>query len=339
MTRPIAAPALLLAGIYTAALFAGFLSPGSPAWQDRRFPGAPPMRPHFVDASGVFHFRPFVYEWEGSPDKPQGYREYALPIPIRFFVRGEPYSIAGVADTDLHLFGVAAPRTLHALGTDSYGRDVLARLLFGGQMSLLGGLVGTAISLSLAVVLGGCSGYFGGLIDGILMRAVDLLLAVPWMYLLFAVRAILPLHLESSRAFLLLIAIIGAAGCARPARLIRGVTLRARERGWVAAARAFGASDGWLLRKHVLPETHSVVFTQAAILAPQFVLAEVTLSFLGLGAGEPLPSWGGMLASAAGSDLMAGRWWLLSPGLALTVFCWACFALASALRDTPRNVS
>src|SRR5207247_9851809 len=139
---------------------------------------------------------------------------------------------------------------------------------------------------------------------------LELFLALPWLYLLFAVRSILPLHLAPACADLLLVAVIGAVGWARPARLIRGMVLSARGREHVLAARAFGATDLYLLRRHVLPQTAGVVFTQLAVLVPQYILAEVTLSFFGLGVAEPVASWGNMLAVAQRHEVLMSYWWM-----------------------------
>jgi peptide/nickel transport system permease protein len=165
------------------------------------------------------------------------------------------------------------------------------------------------------------------------MRVAELFLALPWLYLLFAVRAFLPLNLAPAQAFLLLIVVIGLIGWARPARLIRGVVLSARARDFVLAARGFGASDAYVLRRHVLPQAFGVVLTQAAILIPQYILAEVTLSFLGLGVGEPAASWGAMLASLQEYHVLASYWWMLAPGLVLVIVFLSYAALANALQE------
>src|SRR5438445_6313381 len=129
------------------------------------------------------------------------------------------------------------------------------------------------------------------------MGSAELFLSVPWLYFLIAVRAFLPLHVSPAGTFLLLICVIGLIGWSRPARLVRGVVLSARARNYVSAARGFGASDFYLLRRHVFPETFGVLLTQAALLVPQYVAAEATLSFFGLGVSEPVPSWGNMLST------------------------------------------
>jgi peptide/nickel transport system permease protein len=183
------------------------------------------------------------------------------------------------------------------------------------------------------MVVGAASGYFGGLVDDVLMWLVELFLAVPWLYLLFAVRAFLPLHIGPTVAFFLVVAVLGIVGWARPARLIRGVVLSARERKYVLAARGFGASNFYLLWRHILPQTMGVFLTQAALLIPQYILAEVTLSFLGLGVGEPVPSWGNMLGSLQQYHILASYWWMLVPGLVLVPVFWACHVLADFLHE------
>jgi peptide/nickel transport system permease protein len=168
-------------------------------------------------------------------------------------------------------------------------------------------------------------------VDGLLMRIGELFLALPWLYLLLGVRACLPLHVNPLQAFLLLAGIIGAVGWVRPARMVRGVVLSARERAFVLAARGFGASSFYLIRRHILPLTWSVVITQATVLIPRYILAEVTLSFLGLGVGEPVPSWGNMLAEARQYYSLVSHPWMLAPGFALMPLLFGYFRVSDFL--------
>lgn len=324
----------LLGVLHGMVLFAGLLAPYDFSAQDRAHPFAPPTRLHFIDAQGKFHARPFVYRLVARPGGFRAYEEdRSQAYPVRFFVLGSQYKIAGIVTSRWHLFGVEEPARIFLLGSDGYGRDQLSRLLYGGQISLLAGLLAAGLSLGLGLVLGAVAGFYGKWPDEIIMRGAELFLALPWLYLLFAVRAFLPLHIEPSHAFLLLIAIIGLVGWARPARLIRGVVLSAKERDYVLAARGFGASDLYLLRRHVLPQTAGVLLTQAALVVPQYILAEVTLSFLGLGVGEPSPSWGNMLASLQQYSVLASFWWMCVPGLVLILVFMAYHALAAALQE------
>jgi peptide/nickel transport system permease protein len=232
------------------------------------------------------------------------------------------------------LVGVREPGVIFLLGTDGYGRDLFSRLLYGGRVSLLTGLLAAFLSLALGLALGTAAGFYGGWLDQLLMRGGELVMTLPWLYLLLAVRAFLPLHITTVQAFFLIVAIIGGVGWVRPARLIRGVVLSARERGFVLAARGFGASDAYLIRRHILPLTLGVVLTQATVLIPQYILAEVALSFLGLGVGEPVPSWGNMLAEAQQYHALVAHPWMLAPGLAIIPVLLGYLLLADTLLDS-----
>jgi peptide/nickel transport system permease protein len=201
----------------------------------------------------------------------------------------------------------------------------------------LTGVLAAGLSLAIGWVLGTAAGFFGGWVDQILMRISEFFLALPWLYLLLAVRAFLPLRIGGTESFLLLIGIIGGVGWVRPARLIRGVVLSARERGFVLAARGFGAGPGYLIRRHILLLTKGIAITQATVLIPQYILAEVSLSFLGLGVGEPAPSWGNMLAEARQYHALVLHPWLLAPGLAAIPVLFGYLLLADALLEIPQN--
>lgn len=312
---------------------AGFFAPYDPGEQDRENPYMPPMRIHVVDARGHFHLRPFFYGHALREDSLSQFSEDTTKlVPLRFFTTGARYRLLGLIPCRLHLIGAESGR-IYLLGSDAYGRDLLSRILCGGQISLLAGLLGTSITLILGAAIGATAGYYGGWRDGSLMRLAELFVALPWLYLLFAMRAFLPLAVSAVQAFLLVIAVMGTVGWGRPARLVRGVVLSAKERDFVRAARGFGASDGYLLRHHILPATSSVLLTQAAILVPQFVLAEMTLSFLGLGVPEPVPSWGNLLASLQQYSVLVSYWWMYLPALAIVPFFLVYLGLASALQD------
>jgi peptide/nickel transport system permease protein len=240
--------------------------------------------------------------------------------------------LLGLLPCRTHFFGAENAR-IYLLGTDAYGRDQFSRLLFGGQVSLLAGLLGAGITLFIGLCIGAVAGYYGGWRDSVLMRVAELFLALPWLYLLFALRAFLPLAVSPLQAFFLIIAVIGAVGWARPARLVRGVVLSAKERDFVRAARGFGATNGYLLRRHILPEASSVLLTQAAILIPQYVLAEMTLSFLGLGVPEPVPSWGNLLSSLQLYSVLVSYWWMYLPALIMVPFFLGYLGLASSLQE------
>lgn len=323
----------LLALVYLATVFAGFLSPDDPAAQHRDLSFAPPSRLHFMDPAGRLHLRPFVYVLARSAGDDVYAEDRSRISPVRFFVRGAPYRVAGTFSGDRHLFGTDGPGHLFLIGSDDFGRDQFSRFLHGGQISLFAGLLGAGLSLGVGIVLGGLAGFYGAWVDETIMRVAELFLALPWMYLLFAVRMALPLQIAPSEAFLLVLSVIGLIGWARPARLIRGVVLSATLRDYVAAARSLGASDFYLLRRHLWPQVTGIALTQGALLVPQYVLAEVTLSFFGLGVGEPVPSWGNMLAGLQRYQVLSSYWWMFVPGLALIPVFLLYYALADALHQ------
>ncbi|MGC1104966.1 MAG: ABC transporter permease [Candidatus Acidiferrales bacterium] len=330
----------VLAGFHGAVLFAGFFAPYSFSAQDRELPFAPPSRIHFVDSHGTFRAHPFVY---GLKDDAKAFSSYEADFqqvyPLRLFVKGSPYKLAGLFTSRTHLFGADAPGRVFLLGTDGYGRDQFSRLLYGGQISLAAGWIAAAFSILFGAIIGGLAGFYGGWLDDVLMRGGELFLALPWLYLLFAVRAALPLQVAQWQVFLLLVVVIGLIGWARPARLIRGIVLSAKERDFVTAARAFGASDAYLLRRHILPQAYGVMLTQMTLLVPQYILAEVTLTFLGLGVGEPMPSWGSLLSSLQQYYVLASYWWMFLPALLLIPVFLAYYAAADALQERVKSVA
>jgi len=333
--RKVAFWLLVLGALHGIVLCAGFFAPYDPVEQDRKNPYLPPMRLHFMDARGHLHVRPFVYGLQLRPGTYDQYVEDTTQLhPLKFFVAGDRYRLLGFFPVRLHLFGTGNER-IYLAGTDAFGRDQLSRLLFGGQISLLAGLLGAGFTLLIGWCIGAVAGYYGGWRDDVLMRVAELFLALPWLYLLFAIRAFLPLTVNPLQAFFLIVAVIAAVGWARPARLVRGIVLSAKERDFVRAARGFGASNFYLLRRHILPETSSVLLTQAAILIPQYVLAEMTLSFLGLGVPEPVPSWGNLLSNLQQYSVLVSYWWIYLPAFAMVPFFLGYLGLASALQERP----
>jgi peptide/nickel transport system permease protein len=338
--RKLRVAVIFLLALHGMIVFADFVAPCGATAQNRDFPYAPPTRLHFVDAQGRLHLRPFVYQTIPRPGSISEYEEVRdQGFPVHFFATGAAYKIVGLIPSHLHLFTVDAPAHIFLAGTDAYGRDLFSRILAGGRISLAAGLAATAISLCIGMLVGTFSGFYGRWIDESTMRVAELFLVLPWFYLLLAVRTFLPLHLGPEKAFFLLVGVIGTIGWARPARLVRGVVLSARNRRFVLASRGFGASDFYILRRHILPETYGVLLTQAALLIPQYVIAEVTLSFFGLGLSEPLPSWGNLLASLQQYNVLVSYWWMFAPAAALVVFCFGYFTFANALQTRLQSTS
>jgi peptide/nickel transport system permease protein len=337
--RKIYGAAGLLFVLHLAIILAGFVTPCDPTFQNRDFPFAPPTRIHFLDSAGHVHLRPFIYPWASSPEGVNEYHEARdQTIPLHFFVSGSEYKIAGMRSR-IHLFGVQSPAQIFLAGSDAYGRDQFSRILYGGQISVAAGLLATAISLFFGTLVGCVSGFYGKWIDESAMRLVELFLVLPWLYLQLAVRSFLPLHISPAETFFLVVAVIGPIGWARPARIIRGIVLSAKTRAYVKASRGFGASNYHILRRHILPHTYGVLLTQAALLVPQFIVAEVTLSFLGLGLSEPVPSWGNLLANLQQYNVLVSYWWMFAPAFALVIVSLGYLHLANLIHEQLQFIS
>ena len=205
------------------------------------------------------------------------------------------------------------------LGTDGFGRDVLSRVLHGGRVSLLAGMGAAAIALAVGGLLGTVAGSLRGWADAMVSRPVELLFTLPWLYVLLAARAALPLTMEAERVLYVTMGIVGLAGAGAPFRMARQSVIAARDGEAVRAAAGLGAGRWHIFRRHLLPAAYGPLAALGVVLAPQFTLAEVSLSFLGLGAGEPAVSWGSMLAELREYPALTRQWWLWAPAAALTV--------------------
>lgn len=306
----------VLAGLHLVAVFAGFFAPYRYDTQDRGHPYAPPSRIHFVDEAGRFHLRPFVYILRSREDAPLEYEEDRTAVyPVRLFTAGESYTLLWVFHPRTHFFGVEAPARVYLMGTDGFGRDQLSRVLYGAQVSLFSGLLAAALAVMTGLAIGGVAGFFGGWVDQLAMRLAEVFMAVPWLYLLLAVRAFLPLQMDPAATMVLIIALLGSTNWAGSARLVRGVVLSARERNFVLAARGFGGSTLYVWKRHIAPACLGVSATQITLLVPQFILAEAILAICGVGIGEPAASWGSLLVVAQRYPVLVSYWWMLLPVL------------------------
>ncbi len=226
------------------------------------------------------------------------------------------------------------PSFSHPLGTDELGRDVLSRMLWGGRISLEVGFVAVGIATIIGIILGAIAGYYGGHVDGIIMRAVDIMLSIPTIFLVLAVIAIL----EPSIVNIMIV--IGLTSWMEPARLIRAEFISLKEREFVIAAQAMGAVDARIIIKHILPNGLSPILVSATMGIGGAVLIESALSFLGLGVQPPTPSWGSLLSS--GKDNIEIAWWLSAfPGLAILITVLGYNLLGEGIRDAldPRQRS
>src|SRR6185437_6575753 len=222
-----------LVAVHLLVLFAGFVAPYDYASQDRDHAYVRPSRVHLVDCVGTFHLRPFVYVTTLHEGSLSDYREdCSQAASISFFTSGDQYVLAGLIPSHIHLFGVSSPARLYLLGTDEFGRDQFSRILYGGEVSLFAGLFAAMLALIIGVLAGSIAGASGGWVDEAIMRLSELFMAVPWFYLLLALRAVLPLKMDPVSAFLLVVGVIGVLNWGQPARLVRGVVLSGREQNF-----------------------------------------------------------------------------------------------------------
>lgn len=313
--------------LYLVAMFAEFIAPYDYREQTRGEPSAPASSIRFVDAEGGFHTRPFIYARKLADARLMSYEDdVSSRYPLAFFVRGQSYNLLGIFRTDIHLFGVdaadetTAPR-VRLLGTDQLGRDRFSRLLVATRFSLLVSPIGTLFACLIGVLFGAISGYANKAVDGVMMAVADTVISLPTLILILAARAAFPLELPPLRAAGMLVAIFALTGWAEMARLARGQVVTIKQRDFIMAARAGGSTEARILWRHILPNIAGPIVVQTTLILPAFFLAEIALSFLGVGLQEPEPSLGNMLTSAADLTQLAQHpALLLSPAVVIFLF-------------------
>jgi len=335
--------AITLLCFYILVLGADFFAPYDPYASQTDGSLLPPTTIHWRNAQKQW-IGPHVYPTTLGPTNLEtGDRElrvdYEKPSPIRLFVRGRTYNFLGLK-LDRHLFGTIGEAYINLIGTDEQGRDQFSRLIYGGRISLFVGIVGIAISFPLGMLIGGISGYFGGIIDAVLMRFVEVLMTIPGIYLLVTLAAVLPLDLTSTQRFLLIVLITSLISWAGLARVTRGQVLTIKEQEFVQAARAMGAKPLYIIVFHILPQTASYIIISATLSIPSFIIAESVLSLIGLGIQQPDPSWGNLLSLGTNASILVLNPWLIwPPALVIILTVLAFNLLGDGLRDAldPRD--
>ncbi len=317
---------------YLSALFAGFLAPYTLSTRFRRYIYMPPQRIHFFYQG---KFQPFVYDVKLTIDKNlrKIYEpDMAKKIPIRFFAHGEPYRLFGLFETDIHLFqapgGVAS-----LLGTDRQGRDMFSRILYGSQISLTIGLVGVLLSLAFGSVLGIVSGYYGGWVDNMIQRLIELVRSFPAIPLWMALSAAIPPHWPPLRTYFMVTIILSLIGWTWLARQLRGRVLTLANEEFILAAKLAGASDARIIFNHLVPATFGHIIVISTLAMPAMILAEAALSFLGLGLRPPITSWGVLLKEVQNLQSIALYPWVFSTAGFIAIAILAFNFLGDGLRD------
>ena len=316
--------------------FAGFIAPYGANERNPDHLFSPPQSLHFIH-EGSF-IGPFVYPVEAKMDMEQFKWVYEPdienPAPLRFFCSGGTHKFIGLVKTDKHLFCAPEGTTFFLLGADRLGRDVFSRILYGAQLSLTVGLIGITVSFLLGITIGGIAGYFGGGVDWVVQRIIEILRSLPELPLWLALSAAVPSHWGPVAVFFIISIILGLLDWPGLARAVRSKFLSLREEEFVKAAEMMGAKPSRVIRKHLLPNFASHLIASAMLSIPAMILGETALSFLGLGLRAPAVSWGVMLNDAQNLASIEIYPWTAIPMLPVVIVVLAFNFLGDAMRDS-----
>ena len=327
----------VLIAFYAIVLAPDFFAYSEPHASDAYRSLIPPQPVH------LFHdgrFYPHMHRLEGKRD-PTTFRRVYVPnptgvLPLRLLGHGYEYKLLGLIATDLHLIGVEGARaeeTLFMLGTDVQGRDLWSRLMLGTQMSLSIGLVGVTLSLVVGIALGGVSGYYGGIVDTLIQRLIEVLRSIPTIPLWMGLAAAVPRNWDIVKVYLAITLIFSLIGWTELARVVRGKFLSLRYEDFVTAAELVGCSQIRIIFRHMLPSFLSHIVAATTLALPSMIISETSLSFLGLGLRPPAISWGVLLQDAQNVQALVSAVWLLIPALPVVVAILAFNFLGDGLRD------
>lgn len=327
----------ILCFLYLVALFAQFIAPYDLLSYDSKYVNAPPMGVSFVDAEGKFHIKPFVYELKSDRD-PETMRKVFVPnkeqkYSLQFFVKGKEYKFLGLIPTNIHLFGVEEPGRIFLLGTDGMGRDLFSRIVLGSQISLSIPLVGVSISFVLGIIIGGISGYFGGWIDSLIQRIIEIIRSFPTLPLWMALSAAIPPRIPVVTMYLYIVIIFAFIGWTDLARVVRGKFISLKNEDYVVAARIAGVGNTKIIVKHLLPGFISYLVVATTLAIPGMILGETAMSFLGLGVRSPATSWGVLLQEAQKIENVSLYPWKLIPLGAVILTVLTYNFLGDGMRD------
>ena len=329
---------VVLVLFYGIAIFAEFLATTETRTQDANRSYISPQPIHWFDG---WKFSPHVFPVEGVRDPVSMKRVYSVNederIPLRFFARGFEYKLFGIIPYDRHLIGVPeeydAYEAISIFGTDKQGRDLYSRLLLAVRVSMSIGLVGVALSLFLGVTLGGISGYYGGFMDTVIQRIIEIVRSVPTIPLWMGLAASLPRDWSILKIYFAITIIISLFAWTELARVVRGRFLALREEDFVTAAELAGASRTRIIFRHMVPSFLSHIIAATTLAVPEMIISETSLSFLGLGLRPPAVSFGVLLEQAQNIQTVALSPWLMIPAIPVIIVVLAFNFLGDGLRD------
>ncbi|HVT50255.1 MAG TPA: ABC transporter permease [Dongiaceae bacterium] len=333
--RVAVAAAFVLAVMYISILFVEFLAPYAVHSRNVDYIFAPPQRVHLFD-KGKF-LGPFVYAYDYRLDMETLKRIYTpnpdKPQKLRFFCKGDSYKFWGLVDADMHFVCPPNGGTLFIAGSDRLGRDMFSRILYGMRISLTIGLVGVSVSFVLGMLFGGLAGYYGGWVDDIVQRAIEILRSIPHLPLWLALAAILPVTWSPLLIYFGITIILGLIDWTGLARAVRSRLLSLREEDFCVAAELMGARPGRIIFRHLMPSFMSHLIASATLAIPGMILGETALSFLGLGIRPPIVSWGVLLNDAQNIQVVALYPWLMLPMVPVIIVVLAFNFMGDGLRD------
>jgi peptide/nickel transport system permease protein len=326
--------AILLA-LYASIVVSEILAPYNLHTRHTGFIYAPPQRVHlFHEGSFV---GPFVYGLSYTLNMDNLMREYtedhSRVEPLRFFCRGDKYEFWGLIPSRFHLVCPAEGGTAFFFGTDKLGRDMLSRVIYGARISLTIGLLGVAVSFILGIVIGGVAGYYGGWVDNLTQRGIEIIRSLPHIPLWLALSAIMPVTWSPIIVFFGITIILGLIDWTGLARAVRSKLLALREEDFCVAAELMGARPRRIIFRHLLPSFMSHLIASATLSIPSMILGETALSFLGLGLRPPITSWGVLLNEAQNINVVALYPWLMLPVAPVIITVLAFNFLGDGLRD------
>ncbi|MES1151725.1 MAG: ABC transporter permease, partial [Dongia sp.] len=321
--------------MYAAILFVEFLAPYNVHSRNVDYIFAPPQRVHLFD-KGTF-VGPFVYAYDYRLDMETLKRVYTpnpdKPQKLRFLCKGDGYKFWGLTDGDIHLVCPPNGGTLFIAGSDRLGRDMFSRILYGMRISLTIGLIGVSVSFALGMLFGGLAGYYGGWVDDVVQRAIEILRSIPHLPLWLALAAILPVTWSPLLIYFGITIILGLIDWTGLARAVRSRLLSLREEDFCVAAELMGARPTRIIFRHLMPSFMSHLIASATLAIPGMILGETALSFLGLGIRPPIVSWGVLLNDAQNIQVVALYPWLMLPMVPVVIVVLAFNFMGDGLRD------